>query len=91
MLFYEGCCSEARKVVSSILKGSVLGPVLFLINLNHTTNRVLPTLKSFADDYKLCLWYKTVHMSAVAGVLFAVRSGLSQLCCSILEFEVVPR
>jgi hypothetical protein len=63
-----GCCSESREVVSGVPQGSVLGPVLFLIYINHITNGVLCSFKAFADDYKLYLRYKRVKESAVAGV-----------------------
>jgi hypothetical protein len=64
----DGCCSESREVVSGVPQGSVLGPVLFLIYVNHITDGVLSSFKAFADDYKLYLRYKRVRESAVAGV-----------------------
>ena len=64
----DGCCSGSREVVSGVPQGSVLGPVLFLIYVNHITNGVLSSFKSFADDYKLYLRYRRVKESAVAGV-----------------------
>jgi len=52
----ENCFSSDAKVISGVPQGSVLGPILFIIFINHIysvchgrTNR-----KLFADDAKLC-------------------------------------
>ena len=37
----------------AVFLGSVLGPVLFLIYVNHITDGVLSSFKAFADDNKL--------------------------------------
>ena len=50
------CTSTLRSVISGVLQGSVLGPILFLIYINDIvdlfSNSDVST-KSFADDIKI--------------------------------------
>ena len=50
-----GATSEWHQVTSGVPQGSVLGPVLFLIYVNHVVHRLSCRYKIFADDIKLYL------------------------------------
>ena len=49
-------CSTSHPVLSGVLQGSVLGPVLFILYVNDICDLAPPgvTIKLFADDAKLC-------------------------------------
>lgn len=64
----DGCCSEPVDVLSGVPQGSVLGPVLFLVYINHVTDGIACSFKAFADDYKLYLRYKRDRVPAIDGV-----------------------
>ena len=53
-----GCTSQPRKVRSGVPQGSVLGPLLFLIYINHIAANLTCRYKIFADDLKI---YACVH------------------------------
>ena len=54
----NGLCSTVRPVTSGVPQGSVLGPVLFLIYVNFLMRNVECEWKAFADDFKVCTFYK---------------------------------
>lgn len=49
----HGVESRGYRVTSGVPQGSVLGPVLFLIYVNHVVHRLTSPYKIFADDIKL--------------------------------------
>ena len=51
----HGTLSSSRPVSSGVPQGSVLGPILFLIYVNHTVSNLTSNYKLFADDIKLYL------------------------------------
>ena len=49
----DGCVSSMREVTSGVPQGSVVGPVLFLVYVNHVMKDVGCKWVAFADDFKL--------------------------------------
>ena len=49
----NGYCSEWKDVSSCVPQGSVLGPILFIIFINDTDNKIISKLCKFADDTKV--------------------------------------
>ena len=49
-MILEGDCSEEVPVTSGVHKGSVLGPILFLIFINDLPDKVKSQVRLFADD-----------------------------------------
>jgi hypothetical protein len=53
----DGVVSGSRDVGSGVPQGSVLGPILFLIYVNHIVQYTSCSCKAFADDFKLYLHF----------------------------------
>ena len=51
----SGACSSAKPVLSGVPQGSVLGPILFIIFVNHLPSFLMNKCKLFADDMKIYL------------------------------------
>ena len=51
----SGVCSSPRSVLSEVPQGAVLGPILFLIFINHLPSYIKTRSKYFADDLKIYL------------------------------------
>ena len=50
-----GVCSSSKVVTSGVPQGSVLGPLLFLVYVNHLPSFLTAKCKFFADDLKIYL------------------------------------
>ena len=53
--------NNSTVVVSGVPQGTVLGPILFLIYINHITRNVESQSKLFADDMKVYKALRNVH------------------------------
>ena len=60
----KGVLSKSRPVSSGVPQGSVLGPILFLVFINHIGSNLASSHKIFADDLKL--YMKVAHSSTDA-------------------------
>ena len=49
-VFLDGFISREYSVIALVLQGSVLGPILFLIYINHMGDNLASPLHDFADD-----------------------------------------
>ena len=49
----KGTTSNTREVKSGVPQGSVLGPILFLLYINHIASNLTCSYKVFADDLKI--------------------------------------
>ena len=54
-----GVLSAAVPVTSGVPQGSVLGPILFIIYVNHVTSGIDCKYKIFADDIKMLFSFET--------------------------------
>ena len=59
----SGRPSNSRRVTSGVPQGSVLGPLLFLIYINHAVSHLHCYYKIFADDIKLYLTCRSGELS----------------------------
>ena len=60
----NGQTSEWRKIKSGVPQGSVLGPLLFLIYINHLPDGITSICKIFADDTSLFTKVLDINESA---------------------------
>ena len=52
-----GKVSSVKEVTSGVPQGTCLGPILFLIFINHVCSKVSSFFKIFADDVKICVGF----------------------------------
>jgi len=62
----EGSASTAKRVISGVPQGTVLGPLLFLVCINDLPSCVQSTPRLFADD---CLLYRCINARSDCDIL----------------------
>ena len=67
--------SEWFDIISGVPQGSVLGPILFLIDVNDIPETVNSNVKMFADDTKI---YRTLKNKPDCEILQADLDNLSE-------------
>ena len=60
---FNGQSLTSLPVTAGVLQGSILGHLLFLIQINGLSNNVSSTVKRFADDTSLFSSVNDVNMS----------------------------
>ena len=75
-----GSYSDYRNVSSGVPQGSVLGPILFLIYVNHIAANITSKYKIFADDIKMYFYYD--HKNMLDSVGFCQRDVDTLSSCS---------
>ncbi len=71
--------SSSFPVISGVPQGSVLGPTLFLIYINHISNTLVSNIKLFADDLKLYLYIRPQSLNTVLQGISAVQRDINSL------------
>ena len=71
----NGQISQSADVLSGVLQGSVLGPMLFLMYINDIAEGVTSQMRMFADD---SIVYRQIHTPADH---FRLASDLNKLLC----------
>ena len=49
----RGTCSDRSPVISVVLQGTILGPILFIIYINDVSTDITSTVKIYAHDTKI--------------------------------------
>ena len=80
----DGATSDQVPVTSGVPQGSVLGPILFLVYINHVSSGLQCGYKAFADDYKLYVKYSLKQEKCVL-------NGASSLQRSLDRIDLVSR
>ena len=75
-----GQCSTARPVLSGVPQGSVLGPLLLLIYVNHLPVSIVNNCKLFADDLKIYLKVSSDNSSSLVRDLSSCQHDIDQIC-----------
>ena len=80
----ERAQSRPVEVTSGVPQGSVIGPLLFLIYVNHISAELTCHYKAFADDYKLYLHFSRKGKAAYQGTSLLQRNlnNIDQVACS---------
>ena len=81
----NGAQSSPKPVLSGVPRGSILGPVLFLLYINDITKCINANLRLFADD---CIFYSEIRSSQDC---LALQNDLEQLSsCMVKKLATWP-
>ena len=75
----SGVSSSCRHVLSGVPQGSVLGPLLFLIFINHLPSFVKSNCKFFADDMKIYMKLRHENTASLALDLSSCQRDINQV------------
>ena len=75
----KGSLSHPRKVMSGVPQGSVLGPLLFLVYINHIASNLTCMYKIFADDLKIYACVRHRSSPGVSSSTADVQSDINLL------------
>ena len=63
----KSCFSGLKSIFAGVPKGTVLGPLLFLVYINDRAEHRLSLTRLFADDSSL--FYSALHVDDIAGII----------------------
>lgn len=72
----HGESSKPVSVLSGVLQGTVLGPLIFLLFINDITIRISPTPHLFVDD---CILYKAIKSTEDSATMLQQPEDLEKL------------
>ena len=75
----KGQLSSCRSVKSGVPQGSVLGPLLFLIYINHIGSKLSSDYKIFADDLKIYACVNPSLSVAYPGAAPSIQADINAL------------
>ena len=61
----NGMISDWAKIFAGVPRGSILGPLLFLIYINNIVNNIQSNIHLFADDTSLYIFVENPHTAAL--------------------------
>ena len=79
----NGSNSQWRPVLSGVPQGSVLGPLLFIIYVNHMDNDISSNISKFADDTKI---YRDIKSDSDSSLL---QNDLGKLVLWASEWQMI--
>ncbi len=76
----SGVHSRIKRVMSGVPQGTVAGPILFLVYVNHLPTHILNNCKIFADDLKIYLSFSSSSPMSLAIGTSSCQRDVDTIC-----------